>query len=117
MFAEEYINWTAGTIAAHLRVLAYVSVGQARSAMTLAAAQAGRDSDLRRGGVANSGTVEGIAPVTGGHDVYAVVTRERTTATNTSAYTGLAPAWHVTLATVTEVDGGLWTLSGWQPQS
>ena len=85
--------------------------------MTLAAAQAGRDSDLARGGIANSGTVEAIAPVTGEHDVYAVVTRERTTATHTSAYQGLRPGWHVTLATVTEVDGGLWTISGWQPQN
>jgi hypothetical protein len=55
--------------------------------------------------------------VTGEHDVYAVVTRERTTATNTTAYRGLAATWHVTLATVTRVDGHLWTLSGWQPES
>ncbi|MGZ4175697.1 MAG: hypothetical protein ACXVRW_01615 [Solirubrobacteraceae bacterium] len=117
VFTETYINWTATTIATHLRLLAEASIGQARSAMTLAAGQAGRDSDLQRGGIANAGTVEAIAPVTGERDVYAVVTRERTTATNTSAYRGLAPAWHVTLATVTQVDGGLWTLSGWQPES
>jgi hypothetical protein len=55
--------------------------------------------------------------VTGEHNVYAVVTRERTTATNTSAYQGLRPGWHVTLATVTEVDGWLWTISGWQPEN
>jgi hypothetical protein len=117
VFTDVYINWTAATVATHLRLLAEASVGQARSAMTLGAAQTGRDSDLQRGGIANSGTVEAIAPVTGERHVYAVVTRERTTATNTSAYRGLAPAWHVTLATVAEVDGGLWTLSGWQPES
>jgi hypothetical protein len=117
VFTQVYINWTAATVATHLRLLAEASIGQARSAMTLAAAQAGRDSDLQRGGIANAGTVEAIAPVTGEHDVYAVVTRERTTATNTTAYRGLAPAWHVTLATVTRVDGHLWTLSGWQPES
>lgn len=117
VFTEVYINWTAATIATHLRLLAEASVGQARSVMTLAAAQAGRDSDLQRGGIANSGTVEAIAPVTGRHGVYAVVTRERTTATNTTDYRGLSPAWHVTLATVVEVDGHLWTLSGWQPES
>jgi hypothetical protein len=117
VFAQAYINWTAATVARHLRVLAYVSVGQAHSAMSLAAAQTARDSDLHRGGIANSGAVEAIAPVTGERNVYAVVTRERTTATNTSAYQGLSATWHVTLATVTQVDGGLWTLSGWQPES
>jgi hypothetical protein len=117
VFAQAYINWTAATVARHLRVLAYVSVGQAHSAMALAAAQTVRDSDLHRGGIANSGTVEAIAPVTGERNVYAVVTRERTSATNTSAYRGLSATWHVTLATVTQVDGGLWTLSGWQPES
>jgi hypothetical protein len=117
VFAQAYINWTAATVARHLRVLAYVSVGQAHSAMSLAAAQTARDSDLHRGGIANSGTVEAIAPVTGERNVYAVVTRERTTATNASAYEGLSATWHVTLATVTQVDSGLWTLSGWQPES
>lgn len=117
VFAQAYINWTAATVARHLRVLAYVSVGQVHSAMSLAAAQTARDSDLHRGGIANSGTVEAIAPVTGERNVYAVVTRERTTATNTRAYQGLSASWHVTLATVTQVDGGLWTLSGWQPES
>ncbi len=117
VFADIYINWTAVTVATHLRLLAQASIGQARSAMTLAAAQTARDSDLQRGGIANSGVVEAIAPVTGEHNVYAVVTRERTTATNTDAYRGLLPTWHVSLATVVEVDGGLWTLSGWQPES
>jgi hypothetical protein len=117
VFAQEYINWTAASVAARLRVLAQAGVGQARSAMTLAAAQVSHDSSLTLGGIANSGTVEAIAPVTGERNVYAVVTRERTTATNTSAYQGLRPGWHVTLATVTEVDGWLWTISGWQPEN
>ena len=104
-------------MATHLRVLARVGVGRARSAMTLAAGQVGNDSSVKLGGIANSGTVEAIAPVTGERNVYAVVTRERTTATNTNAYQGLRPAWHVTLATVTEVDGRLWTISGWQPEN
>jgi hypothetical protein len=117
VFAQWYINWTADTVATHLRVLAQVGIGQARSAMTLAAGQVGKDSSLTLGGIANSGTVEAIAPVTGERNVYAVVTRERTTATNTNAYQGLRPAWHVTLATVTEVDGRLWTISGWQPEN
>lgn len=117
VFAQNYINWTADTVATDLHVLSQAAVGQARSAMTLAAAQVGHDSSIALGGIANSGTVEAIAPVTGERDVYAVVTRERTTATHTSAYRGLRPGWHVTLATVTEVDGRLWTISGWQPEN
>ena len=117
VFAQTYINWTAGTVATHLHVLAQAAIGQARSAMTLAAGQIGHDSSIALGGVANSGIVEGIAPMTGERNVYAVVTRERTTATHTNAYQGLRPAWHVTLATVTRVYGHLWTISGWQPEN
>jgi hypothetical protein len=117
VYAEWYINWTAATVAMHLRTLAGLGVGQARATMTLAAGQVAHDGSLKLGGIANSGTVEAIAPVTGERDVYAVVTRERTTATNTSAYEGLRPSWHVTLATVTEVFGRLWTISGWQPEN
>jgi len=117
VFAEWYINWTASTVAAHLHLLAGAAMGQARSAMTLAAGQVGHDSSIALGGIANSGTVEGIAPVTGENNVYAVITRERTTATNSNAYQGLRPAWHVTLATVTKVFGHLWTISGWQPEN
>src|SRR6201995_6216829 len=117
VFAQWYINWTAGTVATHLHVLAQAAIGQARSAMVLAAAQVGHDSSIALGGIANAGTVEAIAPVTGEDNVYAVVTRERTTATNSNAYEGLRPAWHVTLATVTKVFGHLWTISGWQPEN
>ena len=45
-----------------------------------------------------------------------MVTREQTTST-TGPYRGLAPAWHVTVAAVTRVTGGLWVLSRWQPES
>ena len=60
--------------------------------------------------------MEAIAPVRRRSDQYAVVTRERTTASNTDAYQGLAPAWHVAVATVTRVRG-LWVLSAWQPEN
>ncbi|HWE10175.1 MAG TPA: hypothetical protein VG325_12540 [Solirubrobacteraceae bacterium] len=117
VFTATYINWTASTVTDRLRALAEVSVGQARSAMSLAAAETAKDYELRRGGVANSGTVEAIALLRSGANQYAVVTRETTTATNSSAYRGLAPAWHVTLATVTRVAGGLWVLTDWQPEN
>jgi hypothetical protein len=117
VFATTYINWNAGTVSPRLRALAEVSVGQARSAMSLAAAQTAHDYELQRGGIANSGVVEAIAPVLDQPDQYAVVTRETTTATRTTAYQGLTPAWHVALATVTRVQGGLWVLSAWQPEN
>jgi hypothetical protein len=115
-FATAYINWSADTVAADMRALAGRSIGQARSALELAAAQTASDYELQRGGIANSGTVEAIAPLPGVRDRYVVVTREATSATNTTAYDGLRPAWHVALATVARVAGG-WAVSDWEPQS
>jgi hypothetical protein len=115
-FATAYINWNADTVAQRMRSLAARSVGQARSAMTLAAAQTASDYELRNGGIANHGTVEAVAPLPGRHDEYVVVTLESTTAANTNAYQGLLPAWHVALATVTELPGGGWAVSVWQPE-
>jgi len=116
-FTSQYINWRADTVAARMRALAAQSIGQARAAMQLAAANVTSDYELQRGGIANSGTVEGIAPRAGHPHEYVVVTRERTTATATTAYQGLRPAWHITLATVTQLAPGQWAVSGWQPES
>jgi hypothetical protein len=113
-FATGYINWTARTVAGEMASLAGRSVGQARAAMTLAAAQTADDYELQRGGIANHGTVEAVAPLPG-HNQYVVVTLESTSATNTTAYQGLRPAWHVALATTTELPGAGWVLSAWQP--
>jgi hypothetical protein len=117
VFATAYINWTAGTVKRDLLVLAARSVGQARSAMVLAAAQTAGDYELHRGGIGNSGTVEAVAPLAGRADQYVVVTRETTTASNSNAYAGLRPAWHVTIATVRKTASGGWVVSGWQPES
>jgi hypothetical protein len=116
-FATAYINWSWQTVARDMLMLSGESVGQARSAAQLAASQTAGDYELRRGGIANSGAVEAVAPLPGRSDQYVVVTRERTTATNTNAYAGLAPAWHVTVATVRELSLNRWVLSGWQPES
>jgi hypothetical protein len=116
-FATAYINWTATTVTRRMRALAEISVGQARSAVQLAGAETARDYELRRSGIANAGIVEAIAPVVGHRDQYAVVTRERTTASNSDAYQGLRPAWHLALATVTRLRPGQWVLSVWQPES
>lgn len=116
-FARAYINWTTDSVSADMRALAAASVGQARSAMALAAAQTAADYELQRAGVTNQGTVEAVAPLAGATGRYAVVTLERTTATSTSAYQGLAPAWHVAVAAVTQVAPGRWAVSGWQPEN
>ncbi|HET6864711.1 MAG TPA: hypothetical protein VFH80_02270 [Solirubrobacteraceae bacterium] len=115
-FATAYINWTAQTVAGDMASLAARSVGQARSAMTLAAAQTADDYELRRGGIANHGTVEAVAQRRGHRNQYLVVTLESTSATNTTAYQGLKPAWHIALATVTEQSPGQWIVSAWQPE-
>jgi hypothetical protein len=116
-FAGAYINWNAQTVSADMRSLAARSIGQARAAMTLAAGETASDYELRRGGIANAGAVEAVAPLAGRRDEFVVVTRESTSATNTTAYQGLEPAWHLALATVTEQQPGRWVVSGWQPES
>lgn len=116
-FASVYINWTAGTVAAHMRALAAQSVGQARSVVELAAAQTARDYELQQGGIANSGTVEAIAPLRGAVNRYVVVTRELTRASNTDAYQGLRPAWHLAIADVVALTPAGWAVSRWQPES
>lgn len=116
-FADAYINWTPDSVERDMRALAAASIGQARSALQLAAAQTGSDYELKRGGIANSGTVEAVAPLPASRDRYVVVTRELTTASDNAAYQGLRPAWHVAVATVIRASGGGWVLSGWQPES
>jgi hypothetical protein len=115
-FALLYANWTAASVVVHLKTLALFTVDQARSLVELQAAETGSDYELQRGGIANSATVESIAPAPGVPDDWIVVTRERTTSTRTLAYQGLAPAWHVSLASVTQVRG-LWVVSRWQSES
>jgi hypothetical protein len=116
-FAAVYINWTAANVARQLRELARASIGQARTEMSLAAAQTRVDSTLRKGGIANSGSVEGVAPLRSTGDRWVVVTLEATEASADTSYAGLAPAWHVTVATVARLASGRWVVSGWQPES
>jgi hypothetical protein len=115
-FATAYVNWTAATVTADLRALARASVGQARSAMELEAGETAQDGELQRGALANHGTVEAVAPERGSRTAYVVVTRESTSAAAGGAYSGLKPAWHVTVATVARQPSGRWVLSGWQPE-
>jgi hypothetical protein len=117
VFATQYINWNSQDVSARLRALARVSVGQARSAASAAASETASDNELKQGQIANTGVVEAIAPLLGHRYEYAVATRERTTAAATDAYEGIAPAWHLTLATVTRLASGLWVLSDWQPEN
>jgi hypothetical protein len=116
-FVTAYINWSTDTVAADMRALATHSIGQARSALKLAAAQTASDYELQQGGISNTGRVEVVAPLPSRPDQYVVVTREQTAATSTTAYEGLRPAWHVAIATVSQIAPGAWVVSGWQPQS
>ncbi len=116
-FATEYINWNSHNVAADMRLLASQSIGQAHSEMELAAGETARDYELHRGGIANSGQVEGVAPCSGPGGRWVIVTRERTTATASSAYQGLAPAWHVIVGKAVELRPGRWAISLWQPES
>jgi hypothetical protein len=116
-FVSAYINWNTDTVSADMRELAAHSIGQARAATQLASVQTAGDYELQRDGIANSGTIEVIAPLPGRAGQYVVVTRELTTATATTAYQGLQPAWHVAIATVSQLAEGEWVVSGWQPQS
>ena len=116
-FADAYINWNSHTVSSDMQTLAAESIGQAHSAMELAAGQTARDYELQRGGIVNSGQIEAVGPLTGSKNAWVVVTRERTTATSTSAYQGLAPAWHVTVASAVELSSGRWVVSQWQPEN
>lgn len=120
LFARAYINWSARDVTTTLLRLARQSVGQARSEMTLAAAETRVDPTLRQGEIANHGAVEAVARLSGNARRYVVVTRETTTSAAPNAYQGLAPAWHVTVATVSEIGppgDRRWVISGWQPES
>jgi hypothetical protein len=120
VFASHYINWTAADVAATMARLARSSVGQARSELTLAAAEARADMTLTQGEIANRGSVEAVSRLRGAQNRYVVVTLETTTSALSSAYRGLAPAWHVTVATVTELGATAqrrWAVSGWQPEN
>ena len=117
VFARAYINWTADSVGRDMSALAAASIGQARSALQLAAAQTAGDYELKRGGIANSGAVEAVAPLPGSRNEYVVVTRESTTAKANAAYQGLRPAWHVAIATVARLPSRGWVISGWHPES
>lgn len=116
-FATRYINWTWRDVASDMAALALRSVGQARSELAMSAAQTETDSTLRQAEIANVGVVEAVAPLAGQRRKWVVVTREATTAARSAGYEGLAPAWHVAIATVERSHAGNWVLSGWQPES
>jgi len=113
-FARLYINWTHSTLADHQRQLAAISVGEASAMQARAAARTPADYELHRSRVANRGRIVALAPARPARTgTYVVVTRERTLGART--YEGLAPAYHVTIATVQRLGGG-WAVSQWRPQ-
>lgn len=116
-FGTQYINWNARTVVTDMRTLATESVGQAHAAMELAAGETARDYELKRSGIANSGKVEAVAPLTSSGSRWVIVTLERTTATHSNSYQGLAPSWHVIVCAVIRLSPGHWKVSVWQPVS
>lgn len=112
-FARLYVNWTYDTLASHRRQLAAMAVGEAAASQRRAAAETARDYELREGRIANRGVIVALAEARGGGDRWVLVTRETTT--GKGVYEALPPAYHVTIATVVEVEGG-WAVSEWEPQ-
>ena len=117
-FATGYINWTAADGRPRgMRALAQLSVGQARSAMALAAAQTAQDYELSAAGSPTRARSRRSPRCSGARRQYVVVTREQTTATNTTAYQGLArpgtSRWPPSRGSTT----GGWAVSGWQPEN
>ena len=101
-----------------MRALEAISIGQARSEVALAASQTAQDYELRHGGDRQlRAPSRRSRPCSGSRDQYAVVTRERTTATNTTAYQGLPAGVAPDPGHGDEADGGRWVVSGWQPES
>lgn len=113
-FARLYINWSYRTITADQRLLAAISVGQARIGERQAAASSEADATLRRSRVWNHGQVISVAPDRARSGWWVIVTRERTG--GSGEYEGLPAALHVTLARLARVRGG-YAVERWSPQS
>lgn len=114
-FARTYTNWEASTLAGNFEKLAEAAVGQAAKDMSLAAQRSRSDYELQRGKIFNRGSVRSISVDREDPKRYVVVTLERS-GSDSGAYDGLRPAFHVTVAKVQQVADG-WTVSSWQPMS
>ena len=85
--------------------------------MTLAAAQTAGDYELRQGGIANSGTVEAVAPLSVARGQYVVVTRESTTAIEHDRLPGPPAGVAPRARDRARAAHRQWVLSGWQPEN
>jgi hypothetical protein len=113
-YALAYTNWQAGTLVAHERRLAALTVGPARLTALQTAAARGDAGELAAHRVQNTGTVLSIAPGQGAaRGRWVIVTREQTA--GTGAYAGVPLSLHVTLARVLGLGGG-WVVDEWAPQ-
>lgn len=114
-YAELYVNWTASDVTTRQRLLASMSLGQARAQALQAAASAGHDKQLLKSRVANTGSVIAISRgEERANGQWVVVTLERTH--GQGEYTGLPPTLHVIYAQLTETTSG-WVVSEWQPKN
>lgn len=114
-YARLEINWHASSLVARQRLLAAISLGQARAAALQAAAGAARDGELTHSHVTNTGQIIAITPGAGpAGGRWVIVITEMTT--GTGDYADLPAAIHVTYAQLTHTATG-WVVSQWSPQT
>lgn len=115
-FAEASMNWTWTTLAAQQRQLAIDAADQAREHAQLLATTAAHDTEMRRGQITSTGTVQTIARVPGSRSRWLVVTLEQSGSARSRAFDRPRAAYHVTVAAVREIAPGRWVVSAWNPQ-
>jgi hypothetical protein len=113
-YATLWSNWTAGTLIAHQKQLAGISLGQARAQALQAVASFQNDSTLDASHVADSGRVIAITPSLTARGQWVVVTSETTT--GQGDYEGLPAILHVTYARLTHTRRGF-VVSEWSPRN
>jgi hypothetical protein len=113
-FAELYVNWTYRTLTGNQWKLAAMSVGAARLSERQAAASSQSDTTITRGHIFNDGHVVSVARDLSRPATWVIVTREQTG--GNTQYAGLPAAYHVTLAQLARVAGGI-AVDQWSPQN
>jgi hypothetical protein len=115
-FAQASMNWNWTSLAAQQRQLAVDAVDQAREHAQLLATTAAHDTEMRRGQITSTGTVQTIARIPGSRGRWLVVTLEQSGSAHPGAFDRPRAAYHVTVAAVREIAPGRWAVSAWHPQ-
>ncbi|HEY4280366.1 MAG TPA: hypothetical protein VGM91_19245 [Conexibacter sp.] len=115
-FAERSVNWTWQTLAHQEAQLAAGASGQARKQAQVLSTTATLDTEMRRGRITSTGTVQAITPSPTAARTWVVVTLEQPGSDNDRAYEKVRAAYHVYLARAIEASPGRWAVSTWRPQ-